>query len=145
MPIWRDRGSGMEVSQRQRFRDFVALATPTLFLVGLLFVIIAQGGGVPALIVIGGFAAFFGRMTYRSRPRPMDQRVLKPIVTGGLILLATFLAVRIVEDLVGNPYFGLIVGAVGIAIVVVVVRFQVLKIIGPKTPDQLETRSSKTK
>jgi len=63
----------------------------------------------------------------------MDRRVLKPIATGGLLLLATILAVRFVVVYDGDPYLALGLGSVGIAFVVVIVRWQVLAVIGPKS------------
>ena len=122
----------MEGTQRQQFRDFVALAIPTLFLFGLLSAGIAQGATDASPISVATLAAFFALQTYRSRPRPMDRRVLKPIATGGLLLLATILAVRFVVVYSGDPYLALGLGSVGIAFVVVIVRWQVLAVIGPK-------------
>ena len=129
----------MEGTQRQRFRDFVALAIPTLFLFGLLSAGIAQGATDASPISVATLAAFFALQTYRSRPRPMDRRVLKPIATGGLLLLATILAVRFVVVYGGESYLALGLGSVGIAFVVVIVRWQVLAVIGPK-PKGSKTR-----
>src|SRR6267378_4400463 len=122
----------MEDAQRRRIRDFVALVIPMIWLCGIALFQISSGASL--LVVIGtvGFAVSFATAAYQVRPKPRDRRVLRPIVIGSLLLAVAPVALRAVVFLGGDPY--LAVGtALGIlAVTILVVRSQVLKVIGAK-------------
>src|SRR5947208_12891249 len=76
----------MEDVQRRRFRDFVALAIPAVWLSASPFLLIAFGADLPIAVGAAVFAATFVHAAYLARPRPMDRRVFRPIMIGLLFL-----------------------------------------------------------
>src|SRR5256885_17123955 len=81
-------------------------------------------------------------VAYQARPRPMDRRVLVPIETGCLVPRAAIVASNLMFALGGDRYVAASLTLIALAVTVMVVRWQVLEIIGPKpTPSMLGSRS----
>src|SRR5436309_14889354 len=121
----------MEDRARRRSRDFVALAIPAIWLSASPFLLIAFGADLPIAVGAAVFAATFVHAAYLARPRPMDRRVFRPIMIGSLLLAAATIAPRLIAFVANDTYIAASV-SVGILIVtVLVVRSQVLKVVGP--------------
>src|SRR2546422_8189246 len=121
----------MEDRERRRFRDFVALAIPAIWLSASPFLLIALEADLPIAVGAAVFAATFVHAAYLARPRPMDRRAFRPITIGSLLLAAATIAPRLIAFVTNDTYIAVGV-SVGILIVtVLVVRSQVLKVIGP--------------
>ena len=71
-------------------------------------------------------------VAYQVRPRPKDRRVLVPIEAGCLLLLAAIVPSNLIFALGGDRYIAASVTLIALAVAVMVVRWQVLEIIGPK-------------
>jgi len=121
----------MEVVQRRRFRNFVALVILTLYLCGVVLVASIRGADPWDAIAVAPFIALFIAVAYASRPRPTDRRVLLPIVTGSLLLLAATLASNVVFIFGGSPLLAAGAALGILAVTVLLVRSQVLEVIGP--------------
>jgi len=142
MPTWRDREFGMDDGQRRRFRDFVIFVIVAVFLLGVAVVGVARAPTLEVLIAFAPIEASFVIVAYQVRPRPMDRRVLVPIETGCLLLLAAVVASNLIFALGGDRYIAASVTLIALAVTVMVVRWQVLEIIGPKpAPSMLVSRS----
>jgi len=126
----------MEDVQRRRFRDFVALAIPAVWLSASPFLLIAFGVDLPIAVGAAVFAATFVHAAYLARPRPMDRRVLRPIMIGSLLLAAATIAPRIIAFVTNDTYLNVGVSVSILIVTVLVVRSQVLKVIGspPRPP-----------
>ena len=132
----------MEDCQRRRFRDFVIFVIVAVFLLGVAVVSIARAPTSEVLIAFAPIEASFVIVAYQVRPRPMDRRVLVPIETGCLLLLAAIVASNLIFALGGDRYIAASVTLIALAITVIIVRWQVLEIIGPgPAPSMLVSRS----
>src|SRR5207244_11952457 len=94
----------MEDCERRRFRDFVALAIPAIWLSASPFLLIAFGADLPIAVGAAVFAATFVHAAYLARPRPMDRRVLRPIMIGSLLLAAATIAPRLIAFITNATY-----------------------------------------
>src|SRR5207245_681793 len=130
MPASNHRTARMEDVQRRRFRDFVALAIPAVWLSASPFLLIAFGVDLPIAVGAAVFAATFVHAAYLARPRPMDRRVLRPIMIGSLLLAAATIAPRIIAFVTNDTYLNVGVSVSILIVTVLVVRSQVLKVIG---------------
>src|SRR5437016_4687421 len=138
----RDGEFDMDDSQRRRFRDFVIFVIVAVFLLGFAVVSIARAPTPEVLIAFAPIEASFVIVAYQVRPRPMDRRVLVPIETGCLLLLAAIVASNLIFALGGDRYIAASIILITLAVTVMVVRWQVLEIIGPKpAPSMLGSRS----
>src|SRR5205809_648070 len=126
----------MEDLERRRFRDFVALAIPAIWLSASPFLLIAFGADLPIAVGAAVFAATFVHAAYLARPRPMDRRVLRPIMIGSLLLAAATIAPRLIAFVTNDTYLDVGVSVSILIVTVLVVRSQVLKVIGspPRPP-----------
>jgi len=126
----------MEDLERRRFRDFVALAIPATWLSASPFLLVAFGADLPIAVGAAVFAATFVHAAYLARPRPMDQRVLRPIMIGSLLLAAATIAPRLIAFVTNDTYIDVGVSVSILIVTVLVVRSQVLKVIGspPRPP-----------
>jgi len=77
------------------------------------------------------FAGTFVHAAYLARPRPMDRRVLRPIMTGSLLIAAATIGPRLIAFVTTDTYLDVGVSASILIVTVLVVRSQVLKVIGP--------------
>src|SRR6266567_1293256 len=111
----------MEAAQRRRIRDFVALVIPTVWLCGIVLLGFASGVDLSAISAAVGFVASFAIAAYQSRPKPMDRRVLRPIVTGSLLLIVATLAPRVVarQGIDPSVAIGASLGLVGVTVLLV--------------------------
>src|SRR5438128_534380 len=136
MPASNHRTPRMEDVQRRRFRDFVALAIPAVWLSASPFLLIAFGADLPIAVGAAVFAATFVHAAYLARPRPMDRRVLRPIMIGSLLLAAATIAPRLIAFVTNDTYLDVGVSVSILIVTVLVVRSQVLKVIGspPRPP-----------
>ena len=87
----------MDEGQRRRFRDFVIFVIVAVFLLGVAVVGIARAPTPEVLIAFAPIEASFVIVAYQVRPRPMDRRVLVPIETGCLLLLAAIVASNLIS------------------------------------------------
>ena len=126
----------MDPAQRRRIRDFVALVIPTVWLFGIALFGIATGADLLVISALVGFAVPIALHAYQSRPRPMEPRVLRPIVMASLLLALATVASGIVARLGGDPYVGVGVALGLVVVTVLTVRSEVLKIIGPRPTAQ---------
>ena len=126
----------MEDLERRRFRDFVALAIPAIWLSASPFLLIAFGADLPMAVGAAVFAATFVHAAYLARPRPMDRRVLRPIMIGSLLLAAATIAPRLIAFVKNDTYLDVGVSVSMLIVTVLVVQSQVLKVIGspPRRP-----------
>ena len=132
----------MDDSQRRRFPDFVIFVSVAVFLLGVAVVGVARAPTLEVLIAFAPIEASFVIIAYQVRPRPMDRRVLVPIETGCLLLLAAVVASNLIFALGGDRYIAASVTLIALAVTAMVVRWQVLEIIGPKAaPSMLVSRS----
>src|SRR6058998_2718735 len=120
----------MEDRERRRFRDFVALAVPAIWLSASPFLLIAFGADLPIAVGAAVFAATFVHAAYLARPRPMDRRVLRPIMTGSILLALATIAPRLLAFVTSDTYLDVGVSVSILIVTVLVVRSQVLKVIG---------------
>src|SRR5207244_1288300 len=136
MPASNHRTPRMEDVQRRQFRDFVALAIPAVWLSASPFLLIAFGADLPIAVGAAVFAATFVHAAYLARPRPMDRRVLRPIMIGSLLLAAATIAPRLISFITNDTYLNVGVSVSILVVTVLVVRSQVLKGIGspPRPP-----------
>src|SRR5436309_319875 len=121
----------MEDRERRRFRDFVALAIPAIWLSASPFLLIALEADLPIAVGAAVFAATFVHAAYLARPRPMDRRVFRPLMTGSLPLSAATIAPRLIAFVTNDTYIAVCVSVSILIVTVLVVRSQVLKVIGP--------------
>ena len=133
----------MDDSQRRRFRDFVILVIVAVFLLGVAVVGVARAPALEVLIAFAPIEASFVIIAYQVRPRPMDRRVLVPIETGCLLLLAAVVASNLIFALGGDRYIAASVTLIALAVTAMVVRWQVLEIIGPKPAASMLVSRSK--
>src|SRR5438034_2827193 len=126
----------MEDLERRRFRDFVALAVPAIWLSASPFLLIALEADLPIAVGAAVFAATFVHAAYLARPRPMDRRVFRPIMIGSLLLAAATIAPRLIAFVTNDTYIAVGVSVSILIVTVLVVRSQVLKVIGspPRPP-----------
>src|SRR5437879_7177094 len=101
MPASNHRTPRMEDVQRRRFRDFVALAIPAVWLSASPFLLIAFGADLPIAVGAAVFEATFVHAAYLASPRPMDRRVIRTIMIGSLLLVAETIVPRLI---VFSPY-----------------------------------------
>src|SRR5213594_5221842 len=136
MPASNHRTPRMEDVQRRRFRDFVALAIPAVWLSASPFLLIAFGADLPIAVGAAVFAATFVHAAYLARPRPMDRRAFRPITIGSLLLAAATIAPRLIAFVTNDTYIAVGVSVSILIVTVLVVRSQVLKVIGspPRPP-----------
>src|SRR5438046_10415666 len=121
----------MDDSQRRRFRDFVILVILAVFLLGVAVVGVARAPALEVLIAFAPIEASFVIGAYQVRPRPMDRRVLVPIETGCLLLLAAIVASNLIIALRGDRYIAASVTPIALAITVITLPRPVLAIIRP--------------
>jgi cytochrome c oxidase assembly factor CtaG len=143
----------MEERQRRRFRDFVILVIVAVYFLGAavafavtsLFDAIARERAPAVLIAFAGIEFSFFITAYQVRPRPMDRRVLLPIETGSLLLLAGTVASNLIFALGGSPYVAASVILITVAVAFVIVGWQVSEVVGPKPMRTMEIPRAKTR
>jgi peptidoglycan/LPS O-acetylase OafA/YrhL len=153
MSRWRGSGLGMEKIQRHRFRDFVALVivavyflgTAVAFTVASLFDAVARERAPAVLTAIAGIEFSLLIAAYQVRPRPMDRRVLLPIETGSLLLLAATVASNLISALGGSAYLAASITLITVAVAFIVVGWQVSEVVGSKPVFTTELPRSKTR
>jgi peptidoglycan/LPS O-acetylase OafA/YrhL len=153
MSRWRGSGLGMEEVQRRRFRDFVALVIVAVYFLGAavaftvasLFDAVARERAPAVLTAFAGIEFSLLVAAYQVRPRPMDRRVLLPIETGSLLLLAATVASNLISALGGSPYLAASVILITVAVAFIVVGWQVSEVVGPKPVRTMEIPRSKTR
>ena len=133
----------MDDSQRRRFRDFVIFVIVGVFLLGVAVVGVARAPTLEVLIAFAPIEASFVIVAYQVRPRPMEPRVLVPIETGCLLLLAAVVASNLIFVLGGDRNVAASVTLIALAVTAMVVRWQVLEIIGPKPAASMLVSRSK--
>src|SRR5947199_8765094 len=94
----------MEDRERRRFRDFVALAVPAIWLSASPFLLIAFGADLPIAVEPAVFAATFVHAAYLARTRPIDRRVLRPLMIGLLLLATATIAPRLIAFFTNDTY-----------------------------------------
>ncbi len=130
----------MEEIQRRRFRDFVILVVAAVYVLGAgvaftvsaLFDAVAREMAPQVLVAVAGLEVSLVVAAYQMQPRPMDRRVLLPIETGCLLLLAGTVASNLIFALGGNPYVAASVILINLAVAFIVVGWQVSEVVGPK-------------
>jgi len=130
----------MEGIQRRRFRDFVIFVVIAVYLLGVavaftissLFDPVAREHAPESLVALAGLDISFVIAAYQVRPRPMDRRVLLPIETGCLFVLAATIASNLISAVGGSLYVAAGFVLITLAIAFIVVVWQVSEVVGPK-------------